>query len=376
MMKINMGGRKSQASKLNAHSKLRRTIVVVNYLLVALSLLFFIQHPFMLLEHHQVQNDQVATPTDFTFGRVAVVIAYDRFEFFRQTIDHLRRAWGSEHYTVLIKVDGPPTNRTTFDEEGWLSITQYAQDLEYLSRRGIGFKEVHVDIAGHNIGLWPNKKRGVEWGFEMSDFVVVLEDDITLDVDALEWFEWHVTSGLIFNRPEIALASCWSPSFPYDKKHVEGHDLLLAAELNIIDKYHINPWATPWGWATWRTTWNELGSNWTGQDRHLGNMVKDHQWFETQPLVSRCNNIGSYGAHKLGRDIGHIHQRTFTSGSFINNAKGCSYRELASTKPIYDLLRIGIFQNRKLENSTMQQILKKVEETWEENKEIPWNSTC
>jgi hypothetical protein len=59
MMKINMGGRKSQASKLNANS-LRRTVVVVISLLVALSQIFFIQHPFMLLEHHQVQNDQVA----------------------------------------------------------------------------------------------------------------------------------------------------------------------------------------------------------------------------------------------------------------------------------------------------------------------------
>jgi hypothetical protein len=330
------------------------------------------------LEHQalpKIPKTSPTIPSHFIFDKVAVVIAYDRFEYFRQTIDHLRRAWGSEHYTVLIKVDGPPTNRTTFDEEGWLSITQYAKDLEYLSSRGIGFKEVRVNISDQNVGLWPNKKSGVQWGFQQSDFVVVLEDDITLDVDALEWFEWHVTSGLIFNRPEIALASCWSPSFPYDKKYMEGHDLLLASELHAIDKYSLNPWATPWGWATWKTTWDTLGSNWTGQDRHLGTMVRDHKWFETQPFIARCNNIGSYGAHKKGQDIGHIHQRTFTSGSF-KNVKGCRYKELASSKPIYDLLRVGIFQNRKLENSTMEELSGKIEETKVQNKEIPWNSTC
>jgi hypothetical protein len=41
---------------------------------------------------------------------------------------------------------------------------------------------------------------------------------------------------------------------------------------------------------------------------------------------------------------------------------------LASTKPIYDFPRIGIFQKRKLGISNVQEILKKVEETREENK--------
>ena len=35
------------------------------------------------------------------------------------------------------------------------------------------------------------------------------EDDIVVAHDALRWFEWHVTSGLIFDNPDIAVATCW-----------------------------------------------------------------------------------------------------------------------------------------------------------------------
>lgn len=108
-------------------------------------------------------------------------------------------------------------------------------------------------------------------------------------------------------------------------------------------------WAVPWGWATWRRTWDAVGANWTGQDADLGQAVASRGWVESIPLVARCNNIGSVGTHRAGKVDWHIHQRALTSGSFRGLA-ACRYRDLhrANTslhttfEPLYAMLRHGI----------------------------------
>ncbi|PRW61047.1 glycosyl transferase [Chlorella sorokiniana] len=295
---------------------------------------------------------QAELPPDFRFNRVVAIVAYDRFEYFRQVIDALRRAWGSEEYTVVIAIDGPPKDEQQqqhFNRQGWADTVAYSEQLAWLAERGQGFAAVHVNTSAANLGLWANKKRAVAAAFQLSDFVVVLEDDVTLERDALRWFEWHITSGLAFTRPELALATCWSASFPYWPAAVEGRDALAVRELGLLDKYWSDQWAVPWGWATWRRTWDAVGANWTGQDADLGQAVLSRGWRENIPLVARCNNIGSVGTHRAGQVDQHIHQRALTSGSFRGLAT-CQYRELqrANTsqhttfEPLYAMVRQGI----------------------------------
>lgn len=207
----------------------------------------------------QQQQEAAPLPPGFRFNRVVAIIAFDRFEYFRQVVDALRQAWGSEEYILTITIDGPPQGAAEaaasaaaadgdtqqqqpggYSREGHQAILAYAQNLQWLARNGRGrFRDVVVNASDVNLGVWPNKKRAVAGALALSDFAVILEDDIVLERDALRWFEWHVTSGLIFQRPELAVATCWSSSFPYHATAVEGHDLLVAREMGLLDKYWV-----------------------------------------------------------------------------------------------------------------------------------------
>lgn len=123
----------------------------------------------------------------------------------------------------------------------------------------------------------------------------------------------------------------------------------------------LDHWATPWGWATWRRTWDALGADWTGQDSALGEAVAARGWSETMPLVPRCNNIGSVGAHRAGRAVGHIHQRAVTSAPF-RALHACQYAELPRAnasdhltfEPLYRLVRQGIERDGRAEGPANQ----------------------
>ena len=308
-------------------------------------------------------TQRVPIPKDFKYNKVVTVIAWNRYAYFRQVITALRRAWGSGEYLVTIFIDGPPKRKAkgSWDEEGWRSVVQLSQQLQALAEGGQGgFREVHVNVSKTRLGVWPNKLRAVAYAFTLSDYVVVLEDDILLDPDALRWFEWHVTSGLIFRRPEIGLATCWSGAFPFHPTNVEAHDIMAVNTLGLLDKFMLNNWATPWGWAMWGRTWKTVGGNWTGQDLTLGKAVQGQGWFETVPVVSRCNNIGSVGANRKGATLGHVHERATTSASF-STVGHCQYKEIKREQPnkplnldsIFGNLRFGIWLDKKYENTSL-----------------------
>ena len=332
-----------------------------------------------------------ALPPGFRFNKVVAIIAFDRFEYFRQVIDARRQAWGAHEYVVTIWIDGPPQNASSFDQEGWQSIVTYSHQLAWLARNAsLGFRDVVVNAAEANLGLKRNIRRAVAGAMELSDFAVILEDDIVVERDALRWFEWHVTSGLIFDRPDIALATCWSTSFPFHHGAVEAHDLLMVQQLGLLDKYWVDRWFQPWGWALWRHTWDALGAEWKPRDKRpwdlrLGQVMQANSWFETMPLVARCNNIGSVGSHKMGITKRHVHRRAITSRSFADLDR-CRYAELARrnhTGPLLyedlysQLLRVGLIEDSKfLEDSLEKHVASAEAFVHQHPQSSLWQSTC
>lgn len=147
----------------------------------------------------------------------------------------------------------------------------------------------------------------------------------------------------------------------------------------------VDHWAQPWGWATWRRTWDAVGADWSGQDIKLARAIQAQGWFETMPLVARCNNIGSVGAHKKGKGVGHIHQRSVTSASFGNLA-ACRYRELPRSnntapldkEPLYlQVARRGILGDTKFSTKSMEEHRLALEKfKYEHPEPSNWRSSC
>lgn len=290
----------------------------------------------------------------FNHNKVVVIIAFDRYVYFQSVVDALLSAKGSHDYTVVICIDGPKKG-SSFNAQGRASIIKLSAELELLTQKyKKPFKQVLVHASSTNSGIWQHKKSAVAQGFALSDFIIVLEDDVVLAPDALQWFEWHVTSGYIFKNPSIRLATCWSAAFPYNPQSLQWYDIVSVYTLGLLDKYVHNMWATPWGWAIWRNTWDGVKDNWTGQDVDLTRLMQEKHWYETQPVVPRCNNIGMTGQNSMGQTGSlaphdHIHRRQITSAIFPNIHK-CRYtywrRQNETLQPQHDTaykgLRAGI----------------------------------
>ncbi|KAI8100276.1 hypothetical protein M9435_006761 [Picochlorum sp. BPE23] len=255
------------------------------------------------------------------------MVAFDREKYFVESIESVLRAKGSEGYILLVAIDGQQSGAPNV---GWERIVQYAEGLaELCSQKLLPMRDIKISVAHRNLGVWKNKKRAVAWGFEYTDFLIVLEDDITLDVDALRWFEFQSQAGMHPEHARWAVTTCWSNLFPaHEDLSVKCQDILAVKHLKLLDKYIERPWGTPWGWAIWQKTWHMFGEEWTGNDQHLGWLIRNHSMVETLPVVARCNNIGSEGVNKRGLFAGHIQRRSLTSGMFPT-ALQCHYQPLS-----------------------------------------------
>lgn len=276
------------------------------------------------------QLNSYVTP-GFNHRRVITVVAFDRFHYFEQCVSALRRARGSDKYFIIINIDGAPVDLESYNADGRTKIVSYSRRLQMLAQQGSGysgFADVLVEESDVTLGVWANKKRAIANGFKLSDFVIIVEDDIVLAQDALLWFEWHVTSGFIFQRPEVAISTCFALMFPYHPNRlVESYDILAVHTLGLLSKHFVNQMHHPWGWAMWRHTWDVIADKWTGQDIDLMRLMIENGWFESQPMVARCNNIGAFGVQRRGPNDGTIHQRLVTSSDF-HNIDSCLYSEM------------------------------------------------
>ena len=285
------------------------------------------------------------------FSRVAVFVAYDRYEYFSRAFDAFLAARGSERYDVLVFVDGETGRKPgdAFDREGWLAIQKHAENAAFLASRGaISVKSVSLDVASSNLRVWANKKRAVAAAMERAEFAIVLEDDIVVAPDAIEWFE--MAFGLA-RDPRIATAVCWSTSFPATTDPtLKAFDRLAVETLGMRDQYYENAHATPWGWSVWRSSWEKIGAGWTGQDSDLARIVRERGMVELMPQLARCDNVGAHGSTMRGGAGDPVHARALTSGDFPDaptafrpaRSKRSPPDGVVDYEKIYSIVRHGI----------------------------------
>ena len=300
--------------------------------------------------------DEVEPPQE-VFAKTAVFVAYDRADYFAKAFDAFFRAEGAKDYDVMVFVDGEDGRKPgdAFDRTGWLAIQDRVKNAEWLvSRNLLGARSVSLHLADRNLGVWANKKRAVSAAMKRGDFAIVLEDDVVVAKDAIGWLEFPVASGLVRSNPRIATATCWSTSFPAtNDPTLAAFDRIAVANLGMRDTYFENPWSTPWGWSIWRSTWDAVGEEWTGQDSDLARLVRQLGWTEVMPLLARCDNVGKVGSTMRGSSKDPVHARALTSDDIGFGDTGGRFAEAPSTRGsvadgvvdterIYSLVRHGI----------------------------------
>ena len=219
---------------------------------------------------------------------VISVVAYNRPDYLRQVVAALGQCRGIEKYTVMF-----------FLEPGNAEVVSAA--LEFQAASAAARVVVHVNPI--NFGFPHNLRQALEVGFTQAEFVILVEDDIVLAPDALEYIEWARFK--YAEDTDVFTVSAYGDI---------GHAPNVTAKLEPGEDHRAarRGHFTPWGWGMWLDRYIEIAHIYTGWDAQMNFRMAhleqgpdySNGMFglglrkarkEVFPLLSRANNIGFEG---------------------------------------------------------------------------------
>jgi len=197
--------------------------------------------------------------------RVVSVALYNRAGYSRRVLDALAKCDGIGGYHVIFCVD-----------KGDPAVLRLAEEHP-------GFRSRRVLAHGRRVGCDANIRHCLVLGFNVCDYVVVVEDDVVPAADFLRLFEY--CRGAYQDDPDIHTVGAYNRGRP----RPEDHHRLARSRLFV-----------PWGWATWLDRWKEPGGMWQnwgldkGWDTHLDHALRRGR-AQVRPILGRAQNIGAVG---------------------------------------------------------------------------------
>jgi len=180
----------------------------------------------------------------------------------KETIDSLLKNHLSKSSELFIFSDG---YKNDFDKQDVLNVRKYLKAIS-------GFKNIKIFESQENKGLANNIISGVSKIINNYGKVIVLEDDLIVSTDFLEYM--NSALGFYENSQDIWSISGYCPNMPfladYDK------DTFLALRGNS------------WGWATWKDRWDTM--DWE---------IKDWKQFKRDRKAIAQFNLGGNDMFKM-----------------------------------------------------------------------------
>lgn len=212
--------------------------------------------------------------------KVITMCHWRRPEYSKTCVEYLKKCHGICDYTVLVHIDGK-------------GDSQVSKECEKL-RPSVK----HLVITHHDkhMGCNGNTFAALESGFNESDYVIHIEDDILVARDGLRFLEW---ANQFESDPTLFTVGIWRHPFGWlptqNTPWIPGHERMAGT---IVGFY-------VWGWATWKSRWNEMKNGWTKGDDILASwdtiltrQVRGNR-LSLQPYIGRANNIGEHlGTHR------------------------------------------------------------------------------
>lgn len=218
------------------------------------------------------------------YKKIITMTAWRRPDYTKQVIENLKRCIGFEEYTLLPTIEpGYPEILKAFD----------------------GLYNCEVIVNDQRLGCTENTLKALQRGFNISDFVIHMEDDTVPGIDSLKYFEWIYKT------------------YKDDKK------IFTASAFNRISK--INPknyftvyrchYFTGWMWSTWIDRFEEMIKEWNFPwDVNINKNLRGNR-YEICPSLPRSQNIGEHlGTYTRPG----LWKRTQYSPIWVNNAPDIS----------------------------------------------------
>lgn len=272
------------------------------------------------------------------------ITGWKRPHYFGQIIKALTQNYEYDNYNYVVSIDYPGDKDTQELQKDIFENSSLAnQPHEVFLHEG------RKGCAG-NVGF------GFKKAFELfdSDAVIMLEDDTMPSKDFLIFMRKMLEE---YKDDERIFSISGYIRRVYEKKNVSSAHETYEGE-GEADKIYERDWFTSWGWATWRSVYEEIGDDWfgvtwngkegkTGPDTPKGekfleyvNVTNQGSWAwtmnrywrgdrkEVAPDVSRIQNIGAEGGMfapggRWHRDNHHVE---IWMGSNIYEEKDYEYR--------------------------------------------------
>lgn len=225
-----------------------------------------------------------------------VLFAYNRPRHLRKVLDSLKENKESSFSDLIVYSDAP---RSSKDEEG---VSQVRTLLDALD----GFASIKIRKREANYGLAKSVITGVSEAFEITDKIIVVEDDLLLS----PYFLSYMNQCLELYEDSANVASVIGYSYPLDH--------------GLPDTFFLRG-AACWGWSTWKSKWKNfecdaevLLEKFTHITKHKFNHYSHFDYFKMLELQA-MKKIDSWGIR--------WHASTFLNGlyslyprrSFVHN---------------------------------------------------------
>lgn len=190
---------------------------------------------------------------------VILVILYNRPEYTIKCLEHLAKVDGIQTQKILFQIDC--CNQNVIDQaQAW-------------NKSSIMINDKHLGCNG-------NTYAGLERAFNEDDTVAVVEDDVLVSTDWLNFV----------NKPEFkdSFAIC-----PF-RKHI-NKPVMELERYSKIDRF------CSWGCVLYRRSWEKIKSIWTDEawSRRINNSGVVDKGSIIQPAIGRSINIGSSGGTNI-----------------------------------------------------------------------------
>ena len=164
-----------------------------------------------------------------------VLVAYNRPEALKKALEALAANDLAAGTDLYVRIDGP---RGPVDAEK-------VEAVRAIAREARGFRSVEVTCAPENRGLAASVIAGVQRVLEVSDTVIVVEDDLLVHPAFLAYMNQALER--YASRPEVFSVCGYS-------------NRVTVPEGYAFDAY-FGPRSSSWGWGTWRDRWQSVDWN-------------------------------------------------------------------------------------------------------------------
>ena len=176
---------------------------------------------------------------------------YNRPQATASMLNHLVECWGIEDYTLIAQV-----------EPGFPEVITELEKYPH---------KIEININDNLKGCWVNKKLAIKRGFELSDRVIHIEDDVIVSPDTLKLFEFF-------------------------ERYKDDKDIFSCTAFSLDRRYESIEWVirgkgySSLAFSLWRDRWEKLlDDGWNGSDTFIENNYTEY--YHMHPLISRAKHL-------------------------------------------------------------------------------------